>query len=40
MKNNYNTVMYEIKLTGGITEMESMKISAEKIALSVELLSD
>ncbi len=40
MKNNYNNVMYEIKLTGGITEMESMKASAEKIALSVELLSD
>lgn len=40
MKNNFNNVMYEIKLTGGISEMKSMKESAEKIALSVELLSD
>jgi hypothetical protein len=37
MKNEYDNVMYEIKLAGGITEMESMKTSAEKIALSVEL---
>jgi len=36
MKNNYNTVMYEIKLTGEMTEMESMKTTAEKISLSVE----
>lgn len=40
MKNNYDNVMYEIKLTGGISEMKLMKTSAEKIALSVELLSD
>ena len=40
MKNNYDNVMYETKLTGGINEMESMKKIAEKIALSVELLSD
>ena len=40
MKNNYDNSMYEIKLSGGMSEMEELKISAEKIALSVELLSD
>lgn len=37
MKNNYDNVMYEIKLSGVLSEMEGMLISAEKIALSVEL---
>lgn len=37
MKNNYDNVMYEIKLSGEITEIESMKTIAEKIALSVEI---
>ena len=37
MKNNYDNVMYEIKLSGRLSEMEEMVISAEKIALSVKL---
>lgn len=37
MKNNYNNVMYEIKLTGGILEVKLLKTIAEKIALSVRL---
>ena len=40
MKNNFSEVMYEIKLSGGITEIEEMKTISEKIALSVKLLSD
>jgi energy-converting hydrogenase Eha subunit A len=37
MKNEYNNVMYEIKLSGGISEIESIKTSAERIALSVKI---
>jgi hypothetical protein len=37
MKNNYNNVMYEIKLTAGISEVKLLKTIAEKIALSVRL---
>jgi len=37
MKNNYNNVMYEIKLTGGISEVKLLKTIAETIALSVRL---
>jgi len=37
MKNNYDNSMYEIKLSGGMSEMEEMEAVAEKIALSVKL---
>lgn len=40
MKNNFSQVMYEIKLSGRITEIEEMKTISEKIALSVKLLRD
>lgn len=40
MKNNFSNIMYEIKLSGGINEIEEMKNISEKIALSVKLLSD
>ena len=40
MRNEYNNVMYEIKLSGGISEIESIKTIAEKIALSVEILGE
>lgn len=38
MRNEYNNVMYEIKLSGGISEIESLKSIAEQIAVSVEIL--
>lgn len=37
MKNNFSNVMYEIKLSGKMNEMDEMKTIAEKIALSVKL---
>jgi hypothetical protein len=37
MKNNYSNVMYEIKLSGEMNEMDELKTIAEKIALSVKL---
>ena len=37
MKDNFSNVMYEIKLSGSISEKELMKSIAEKIALSVKL---
>lgn len=37
MKNNYDNLMYEIKLSRRLSEMEEMVISAEKITLSVVL---
>lgn len=37
MKNNFSNVMYEIKMSGAMSEMEAMKTITEKIALSVEL---
>lgn len=37
MKNDFNNVMYEIKLSGNLSEKEEMEALAEKIALSVEL---
>jgi hypothetical protein len=36
MKDNFSNVMYEIKLSGSISEKELMESIAEKIALSVE----
>lgn len=37
MKDNFSNVMYEIKLSGSISEKELMESIAEKIALSVKL---
>lgn len=37
MKNNFSNVMYEIKLSGKLSEKEEMESLAEKIALSVKL---
>lgn len=37
MKDNFSNVMYEIKLSGSISEKELMKSIAEKIALSVKI---
>lgn len=37
MKNDFSNVMYEIKLSGKLSEKEEMKALAEKIALSVQL---
>ena len=37
MKKNLGTVIYEIKLAGAISEIDSLKTMAETIALSVEL---
>jgi hypothetical protein len=37
MKDNFSNVMYEIKLSGKLSEKEEMESIAEKIALSVEL---
>lgn len=36
MKNNYSNVMYEIKLSGEMNEMDELKTIAEKIGLSVK----
>ena len=37
MKDNFSKVMYEIKLSGKLSEKEEMESIAEKIALSVKL---
>lgn len=37
MKNNFSNVMFEIKLSGKMNEMNEMENIAEKIALSVKL---
>ena len=37
MEDNFSNVMYEIKLSGKLSEKEEMESIAEKIALSVEL---
>ncbi len=37
MKNNFSNVMYEIKISGKMNEMNEMETIAEKIALSVKL---
>jgi hypothetical protein len=37
MKNDFSNVMYEIKLSGKMNEMNEMETIAEKIALSVKL---
>ena len=37
MKNNFSNIMYEIKLSGKMNEMNEMETIAEKIALSVKL---
>lgn len=38
MKDNFSKVMYEIKLSGKLSEKEEMEFIAEKIALTVEIL--